>query len=336
MPSKEELRQLVRARLDQVIAHVNATLRGEHLESIEPVLSRIGRGGQLPHWYERLKHDHTLPNLDGKTIGSVVEMLLLGVLETSTFAGLGLPPLKINPARGVDLPDLDLGVKSPSENYCTSEPFFSAYQRLIGSDHDALVLLTDYQTAKRNPPLRLQIIRWRYLTRTQIADEGLCRVARKHRDWLVRENVAWAQKVVRFLAFVNQSDWRAKQLVKILDALPEEAAVRNLFARAKADFAKQNRQRLRKDRPPLPDADLEALERVATVRPLHLGVIDAADNWVVEVQKDLARLPNDNEWQRFLASPLDGLIGMSFALQWRYNFGRLFGAREAEGEDETC
>ena len=55
-----------------------------------------------------------------------------------------------------------------------------------------------------------------------------------------------------------------------------------------------------------------------------LGIVDAADNWVVENYKDVARLPNENEWTRLLASSLDGRIGMSFALQWRYNFGRIF------------
>ena len=75
-------------------------------------------------------------------------------------------------------------------------------------------------------------------------------------------------------------------------------------------------------------SDLHALHAVLDVRPLHLGVLDAADNWVVQVQKDLGRVPNENEWQRLLASPLDGLIGMSFALQWRYNFGRLFGSAD--------
>lgn len=58
-----------------------------------------------------------------------------------------------------------------------------------------------------------------------------------------------------------------------------------------------------------------------------------ADHWVVEVQKDLTRAPNDNEWQRLLSSPLDGAIGMSFALQWRYNFGKLFGKTVADDDD---
>lgn len=134
MPSKEELRHIIRKRQDDIAKYINAALRGKQLAKIESVLARVGRGGVLPHWYENLKANGTLPNLDGKTIGSVVEMLLVGVLEKSVFAGLGVPPLRINPARGVDLPDLDLGVKSPSKNYCTSEPFFSAYERLLGID----------------------------------------------------------------------------------------------------------------------------------------------------------------------------------------------------------
>jgi hypothetical protein len=335
MPTKEELRQIVRSNLDPLIGKVNAALRGENLANLEAVLKRLGRGGNLPHWYEKLKSDATLPNLDGKTIGSVVEMILVAVLETDTFASLGIPPLKINPARGVDLPDLDMGCKSPSENYCTSEPFFSAYERLLGSEHDALVLLTDYQEAKKKPPLRLQITKWRYLTKTQIADEGLCRLAKKQRDWLLSQNESWAKKVLRFLAFVNQSDWRAKKLVKLIDNLQDDTQIKAIIAEAEADFKTKNAEKLRKDKTLLPDSDIDALRAILKIAPLQLGVIDAADNWVVEVQKELGRVPNDNEWSRLLASPLDGLIGMSFALQWRYNFGRLFGVR-VEDEAEAC
>jgi hypothetical protein len=330
MSTKAELRQIVQSQLELTINRVNAALRGGELDLLKSVLGRLGRGGQLPHWYARLKKKHTLPNLDGKTIASVVEMLLVAVLETFTLAGTDGIPLHITPARGVDLPDLDLSIKSPSENYCTSEPFFSAYERLIGSEHDALVLLTDYQTAKKKPPLRLQIIDHRYLKTSQMADEGLCRIARKQRDWLLQENPAWAQKVVRFLAFVNQSDWRAKYLLRLVDAMPDDKNIRSILAQARKDFTAQNQRRLGRDHPLLPEPDLEALSRIETITPLHLGVIDAADNWVVEVRKDLGRAPNENEWQRFLASPLDGLIGMSFALQWRYNFGKLFGARQKE------
>jgi hypothetical protein len=334
MSTKAELRAILQQRLPDTIARVNAALSGQDVEALAKVLARVGHGQQLPHWYEGLKTDHTLPNLDGKTIGSIVEMLLVGILETFTFTDLAVPPLRINPARGIDLPDLDLGVKSPSENYCTSEPFFSAYERLIGSEHDALVLLTDYQQAKKKPPLRLQIIQWRYLLGTQIADHNLCRIALKHREWLVQTVEARTKRVFRFLAYINQSDWRAKRLLLLLDNLRDDDAIRAIIVKAEKDFVKINKERLKKDKLPIPDADLQALKAILSVSPLQLGIVDAADNWVVEIRKDTARAPNDNEWARLLASPLDGLIGMSMALQWRYNFGPLFGASDEETEAE--
>jgi hypothetical protein len=333
--TKEQLREVVQQKLPSVLQHVNAALSGERreLERLAPVLARIGRGARLPHWFEQLRHQQTLPNLDGKTIGSVVEMLLLAVLETSTLKAFKLPPLRVNPARGVDLPDLDLGVKSPSENFCTSEPFFSAYERLYGSEHDALVLLTDYQQKKRTPPLRLQITRAEYLTKTQIADEGLCKLARQHRAHLLKESEGWAKKVFRFLSFVNQSDWRARQLLKLLEAMLDDSRVHSLVKEATLDFVKQNKARERKDRELIPDAELKALQRIVQMRPLKLGIVDALDNWVLEVLREAGRPPSENEWNRLLSSPLDGRIGMSFALQWRYNFGRVFGVEESEPTD---
>ena len=329
MLSKHFLREVVRNNLDSVINGVNSALCGNEGHQIEPVLKRLGRGGTLPHWYHKLNSEGTLPNLDGKTIGSVVEMILVAILETQTNTKTYLPNLQINPARGVDLPDLDLGVKSPSENFCTSEPFFSGYERLLGSEYDAVVLLTDYQDAKKNPPLRLQITRYEYLTKTQIADANLCRVAKAQRDWLVATNQSWAKKVFRFLAFVNQSDWRAKNLLQLIKNLKNDAQIKNIIANAESDFANKNNQKAKKDKPLIPDSDLLALSNILQVEPLHMGVVDAADNWVIEVQKDFGRFPNDNEWNRFLVGPLDGKIGMSYALQWRYNFKKLF-----EGEDE--
>lgn len=329
MLAKEELRARLRESLDTTIQEVNRALKGENTEQLADVLTRVGRGGKLPQWYEQLRTQHTLPNLDGKTIGSVVEMLLIAVLEKIIFQGLEIPPLRVNPARGVDFPDLDLGIKSPSENYCTSEPFFSAYERLLGSEYDVLVLLTDYQTAKKKPPLRLQIIKFKYLYKTQLADYRLCQIAKKHREWLVKENESWAKKVFRFLAYVNQSDWRAKQLLRLLDCLQDATSVHRYIQQADKDFQKINEKRIAKDAEPIPSSDIESLQKINSIQPFYLGVIDAADNWVIEMQKDLARFPNSNEWSRLLTSPLDGQIGMSPALQWRYNFSRVFGVTQS-------
>lgn len=324
MPTKAELRNLLQERLVETMAELNQALQGLNLEGLESVLSRVGRGGTLPYWYEQLRDQQTFPNLDGKTVGSVIEMLFIAILETVTFQDVGIPQLRLNPARGVDLPDLDLGIKAPSQNYATSEPFFSAYERLLGSEYDALIMVTDYQEAKEHPPLRLQIIQWRYFLSTELADFALTAIARKHREWLLHQSEVWTQKIFRFLAYVNQSDWRASYLCRIVKGMQNENKVQKLVLEAEKDFVKKNDERARKDKNTIPDYEIESLRSIAEAQPVTLGIVDAADNWVVENYKDFARLPNENEWRRLLVSPLNGKIGMSFALQWRYNFNRAF------------
>ncbi len=333
MPTKEQLRDHLRKNLRPAIEKVNAALQGREIKDLEKVLERLGRDNHLPHWYKQLKKKHKLPNIDGKTVGSVIEMIFVAVLETHIFKGMGIPPLKINPARGVDLPNLDLGIKSPSKNFCTSEPFFSAYERLLGNEYDILVLLTDYQEAKSKRRPELQITDWKYLQNTEVADRNLCRIALKHRNFLIKKNEAWAKKVFRFLAYANQSEWSARWLLKLIDNLQDESKIKGLVESSSEDFKTQNLLKLKKDSELIPDEELKTMVDILNVKPLHLGVIDAADNWIAETQKEVARLPNDNEWNRLIVSPLNGKIGMSFALQWRYNFGRLFGVELDKVED---
>ncbi len=324
MLTKAELRDLLQKRLEETMTELNRALQGLNLERLEPMLLHVGRDQTLPHWYQQLYDEQTLPNLDGKTVGSVIEMLFVAVLETVTFRDVEIPQLRLNPARGVDLPDLDLGIKAPSQNYDTSEPFLSAYERLLGSEYDALILLTDYQKRKLHPPLRLQVIQWHYFLNTELADFALTAIARKQRDWLLTQSEAWTQKIFRFLAYINQSDWRAKHLLRIIDAMQEADRIQRLVLEAEKDFKKKNAERSRKGGDTIPDHEMESLLSITKTQPLTLGIVDTADNWVVENYKDFARLPNENEWRRLLTSPLNGQIGMSFALQWRYNFGRVF------------
>jgi hypothetical protein len=337
MKSKEQLRSAVKTNHRAIVASMNAALRGEKVESLKGVLARIGRGHALPHWYEELKASGTLPNLDGKTIGSVIEMVLVGILESGVLKPEGVK-LRINPARGVDLPDLDLGIKSPSQNYCTSEPFFSAYERLYGSDHDVLVLLTDYQEKKKKPPLRLQITNSAYLEGSELADRNLCLVAAKHRDWLLDEDEVWTKKFFKFLAYVNQSDWLGKQLLKSFSCFEAPEKLREIIDKAAKDFEKQNQKRLKESKLPIPEEDLDVVKKLTGISPVQVGIIDAADSWVASTFEEAARLPNSNEWERLKKSPLNGKIRVSPALQWRYNFGCLF---EDNGEcaadaDEEC
>jgi hypothetical protein len=329
------LRHRIRDNLNPIVNRLNEVLSGQGVDALELVLERVGRGGRLPHWYLKLLEDGSLPNLDGKTIGSVIEMLLVGVLETLDIDGETIPPQRINPARGVDLPDLQLGVKSPSENYCTSEPFFSAYERLLGSEFDIVVLLTDYQTKKKSPPLCLQIINSAFLTGTQVADRNLCEIARNNREWLLEDSEARAVKLFRFLAYINQSDWLGRKLLGLTKVLQDDNEIKQEIEAGVKDFEKKNKEFEKKDKPLIPEDEKDQLHEILKIKPLYIGVVDALDNWVINSLRDAARAPNENELERLKSGPLDGRIGLSFALQWRYNFGSLFGDQDSEDDCDS-
>ncbi len=334
MNTAREVRDDIRVRLGDIVTAVNAALKGgKALTELKPTLKRLGRGGKMPHWYGTLKRNGTLPNLDGKSLGSVLEMVFVAVLEQRFYYDTPLMPLRINPARGVDIPTLQLGVKSPSENYCTSEPFFSAYERVLGNAHDAVILLTDYQTRKKSPPLRIQIIRHAYLRGSQIADKNLCAVAKKHRENLLRNHISELKKIIRFLAYINQSDWEAKAILELLSGQSSDSAIEKEVAELVRSFAETNADKESKSKEPISDDCLTHLKAILDVSPRWVSVTNAADNWVIETQKDFARYPNDTEWERFISSPLDGVIGMSYALQWRYNFGPFFRDNARKGRD---
>ena len=324
---KEDLRKIIQTNTIQIEALMNSALSGSDARQYKAILSRL-RGGQAPHWFEVLAKHGALPNLDGKTIGSVIEALLVAVIETHILRSHDCPKLRINPARGVDLPDLDLGVKSPSTNWCTSEPFFSAYERLTGSEYDALILLTNYQTAKKSPPLKLQILSTNYLIASEIADYGLCRIAKKFRKEMVGEfNSAFEfrfKQLCTFLAYVNQSDWRGKRLLGLIPLIKNPEAIKTSIRMANLDFGRKSAESERKGSPRIPDSDLDALNLILKINPISIGVMDALAQWLMDMIKDAARPPNDNEFKRLLSGPLCGKIGMSFALQWRYNFKKVF------------
>ncbi len=67
---KIALREIVKNKLDSIVADINLALSGKTIKRYEETLTRIGRGGKIPHWYEHLAMSHVLPNLDGKIIWS--------------------------------------------------------------------------------------------------------------------------------------------------------------------------------------------------------------------------------------------------------------------------
>lgn len=314
-------KEKIKLNIDLIQRKINEVLDGNHLDDVSPILERIDSSGNLPTWFSTLQNEGRLPNLDGKTVGSVIEKLLVCVLEKYVFDSR--ITLNVNPARGVDIPELELGVKSPSTNYCTSEPYFSAYERLLGNEYDVIILLTNYQEAKKHSPFKLQILKIKYLNKTEIADAKLCSIAKEIRNHYNNEIIL--KKVMRFLSYVNQSDWEAKSIIKLIEnvLIAQEDLATNITALQK-DFLRKNNKAIEKGKPLIPEDSLNRILAINEMSPVEQAIITAADNWVILTQKDNGRFPNDNELNRFLVSPLDGKIGMSFALQWRYNFGMLF------------
>ncbi len=317
----QEARTIIAAKVSTLVEFVNGILAGKNLADIRPILRRIDSTGEEPHWFAELRGKHRLPNLDGKTVGSVIEKLTVCAMEK--FLLKDAIQLSVNPAKGIDVPELDLGIKSPSTNFCTSEPFFSAYDRLLGNESDVLVLLTNYQAAKKEKRhFNLRIIDARYLRGSEIADMKLCAVARNIRNAFAVDS-ATLQTLFRFVAYVNQGDWEASALLKLLAGDFSDAFLASSIGKVLAEGCKKNRRQQNAERM-IPKDVFVRLESARSTIPLREGVIRAVDKWVVSSLSDSARYPSPSEFKRLMESPLDGKIGMSFALQWRYNFASVF------------
>jgi len=320
------LRGIVSSHLQEIQYQLNNYLSGNNLIEIEEILTRLGRGGKIPHWYEGLSQ-RIVPNYDGKTIGSIVEMMLLATIEKKILGGIpDLPILMINPAKGVDFPQLGLGVKSPSDNFCTSEPFFSTYERLLGNMHDSLVLLTNYQDSdfktKKKP---LSIKSTKFLRGSELADKNLCDLAKEHRQFLLNRNETLCKKLVQFLAHVNQSNIVANYLVALVKVLQEpKDDINHLVFLISKKFNEKIRKQVDKGEVPFERDMISEILKIKDHPYQVEAIINCCNDWVIENHKEFARIPNDNEWDRFLSSPLDGKITISFALQWRYNFASVF------------
>ena len=237
-------------------------------------------GNIVPTWYTELEENATVSETNGKSLGSIVEKVVAAVIEVevlSKFHDLKDVKLTINPAAGVDLPQLSLGIKSPSQNWDTSEPYNSPYERITGNPHDNIVLLTNLQEVKHEIPFKLQILDTRYLEGYQLSDFMLTRIAKDIRDnsGLDEEDFL---KICKFLSVLHKSR----------------------------------------------DADL--LKEVRCVYPGDwLELEPKLDEWLSEFGGIISRLPPTGlEYERLVKGPLEGQIGISFALQWRYTFRRTF------------
>lgn len=94
----EQKKEMIKSNIDLIQEKINQVLDGNHLGDISPILKRINSTGNLPSWFNTLHDEGRLPNLDGKTVGSVIEKLLVCVLEKYVFDSEVI--LNVNPARG--------------------------------------------------------------------------------------------------------------------------------------------------------------------------------------------------------------------------------------------
>ena len=317
---KAEARKVIEANLESIVSRINQYLEGKRLKEIDDIVNRLGRGGSTPHWFNDLEINGSLPNADGKTVGSIIELLFCADIERNLFENTSFAPLKINPASGVDIPGIGLGIKSPSENWCTSEPFTSSYERVLGSEYDVVCLITDYQTAKKQSPLKLQIIRSAFFYSTEIADKNICLKAKCLRDNLENLGEQNLKKGLRFLAHVNQSHWLGKCLAELFMNLGSQKDTVAVIKRQISEGSKK----VKKGGKNLTIEDVENLASVLNKTPINEAIINLSDSWVNQHSPDFATIPNNYYWQKFLESPLNGKLGVSFALQWRYNFGIYF------------
>lgn len=321
--NKEGLRKYLKKKLDSSVNELNKKLSGEGLDELRPILERNGRAGNIPHWYEGLKNGN-LPNSDGKTVGSIIEMLYVAVLENFYYKDKFGIELRVNPARGVDIPALDLGIKSPSTNFCTSEPFYSAYERILGNEHDTLILLTDYQETKTGTG-KIKIIDKKYLQGSELADKSICDVAHCIRaDYQRMQNPSDTKTLVRFISYVNQSDWLGKELLKAVKYIGCDKEIKESVEKSIAKYHGDNKSKFSRHLEPVSCEYLEILEKILKTNTPRDLLVKETNAWVINNLGESAQIPNDNEWVRFQNSPLNGKIGMSFALQWRYNFSKIF------------
>ena len=137
------------------------------------------------------------------------------------------------------------------------------------------------------------------------------------------------KKMIQFLTHINQSDWRGKNLLSLLNILQESnKVIEKAIDKILKSYAKYIDISNNSNLESIKNDDIDCFKKIKYSNNKQDAIINCCNDWVIDNHKDFARMPNDNEWARFLKSPLNGKIGMSFALQWRYNLGHLFKAEK--------
>ena len=261
---------------------MNEYLQGDMLDEISKQIIHLEPSGSLPEWWKELQSDGRPSKSDPKTLGTIIEKLL-----KSEIARRYNISITGSSAAGVDIPELQINTKATSDRQPqSSEPFRSAYDRVLGSEFDTIVMIYNgAEFVKPRSQVPLRIITSSFLDKTQVADEELCQVARDlqqlYRKGRIKKDVA--ERCVRAIVFSVKTSRLFKQFREILrigdvDNLPTV---------------------------------LNALDQENVERGSYSDQNDA--------------LCTPEEWKKFLTAPLDGKVSVSFALQWRFQFRSLLG-----------
>lgn len=270
-------RKLLREKLPVIVREVNRYLKGCDHDQILQYILPFEQKRKQPLWLKHIEA-HGKPDRDNsKSWGTYIEKLLKAEMaRTLAIRITG------SAAKGVDIPELQIGLKATSDkNPQSSEPLLSAYQRILGSTHDILVVIYNGTEFNGGDAKHLCVVETAWFTATQLADKTLCETARhlqkaaqKHTP-PVEEEVL--KRCLRLIAYVNRQGRRLPAYYRRLeDALKIVS----------------------------PDSIRQAL---------------AAGERETMPQLE-PPLPTPADWKTFLKSPLDGKISVSFALQWRYHY----------------
>lgn len=251
---------------------VNSYLRGESLDLVAEQLRSLEPTRTLPAWFNELRSRKRPLKSDSKTLGTCVEKLLKA--EIGRAFDLQITG---SSASGVDIPELNLNTKATSDRQPqSSEPFKSAYERILGANYDILLSVYNGEAFLEDARRSLEIVNIAYLTKTEVADANLCVLARLSRELLRRQvfDEALCRRVVRGIVYLKKGKRLYNQLKGALTT-----------------------------------GDIPELDNV--LREMETAA-DHLDSLIDQ--------PSPSEWDQYLSAKLDGKIGISFALQWRFQF----------------
>lgn len=299
VPELIERANLVLAQDEKLITEVEVCTEKSYLTQSRKIWSKFLK--QL----ELLETDQfELP--DGKSIGTFIEKLLtvlFSIRKGCIFTG--------SAAKGIDLPELNLGIKATSDRQPqSSEPFRNAYERIFGIENALLVFIYNGTAYATGAETNLRCIQHYLLSETNVADKGLCSSAREARD-LFNKKIISEDILRRILRLLVLSDKSNREFLNMCRLIREMAAI--LQGKIKGvEFrfltVKNN------------DPDLLTYINSAKTHEMLSGAIDAYEKQFASFPFASEGLATTQQMKRFQEHPLDGKISLSFALQWRLQF----------------